>query len=389
MIQFPKNLETFLLDYLKREFYRGTRREVFIDRPFGEEDLRFFSKGASRLSDLFTTERSEIDRAYLKDPVLRAGYLLYFLPINFTKTRFVLEQIPASFWKKKNLRILDLGAGPGSAGLAVAETLRRKNPEAKAEWVLVDQNEPILKDASRLFEGFLEKGPRVKTVRSELRRFRPEGRFDLILLSHCLNEWGSGANAAKSEWVAGLLSRHLDEAGIAVLLEPALKRPTRDLMGIRDRLVETGHFTILAPCLHDRGCPMLEATSRDWCHFYVSWDEPDFLKRLDLLIGNENRFLKVAYLLLGNGSAWEGRIERSPHSFRVVSNRMATRGKTELVLCGPPGRVHLTRLDRERSEANASLDRVARGDLIKLPGQHFPGYEIDRKYRLGKNEKLL
>src|SRR5262249_43931147 len=94
MIQFPETLESFLLGYVKREFYRGTKRAAFAARPFGQEDLRFFAKGAAELSDLFTSERSKLQAGYLNQPQLRAAYLLYFLPINFAKTCYVLEQLP-------------------------------------------------------------------------------------------------------------------------------------------------------------------------------------------------------------------------------------------------------------------------------------------------------
>ena len=127
---------------------------------------------------------------------------------------------------------------------------------------------------------------------------------------------------------------------------------------------------------------MLAATRQDWCHFYLEWQEPEYLRRLDRLIKNDNRYLKVAYLLL----SWTGakRPKRIPaDEFRVVSNRMSGRGQTELVLCGTPGRVQLTRMDRDRSRSNEDLDRAQRGDLVKLEGASFPGFEVARKFRLG------
>jgi len=383
MIRFPKPLEDFLLPFLKREFYRGTRRASFAERPFGGEDLRFFAKGVAQLSELFTSDRANLQAGYLNQPQLRAAYLLYFLPINYAKTRYVLEKIPEKFWRRDKFRVLDLGCGPGSASLAFAGMLSEKNPGAELELVLVEQNANILKDAQRLLEAA---APGLKLqVRAFplwLHGFRFQGKYDLILMSHVLNELVQLSAQDRAEWLSPRLDEHLAEDGLVALLEPALRRPTRELMALRDHLVESGELGVLAPCLHDQVCPMLAATRGDWCHFYVDWEEPEYLRELDRLVKNDNRFLKVAYLLLGRKEAWQEARPQDRELFRVVSNRMQTRGKIEVVLCGAPGRLSLYRLDRERRAENRDLDEVHRGDLIRLQGWKGKGFKVAWTLRL-------
>lgn len=388
MIQFPRHYQTALLHYVKTSFYKGTKREAFIARPFGDPDLHFFSKGLSELSDLFTSERSELNSGYLNQPPLRAAYLLYFLPINFAKTRFVLEQLPQAFWRRKKFRVLDLGSGPGSASLAFLDALGEKNPEAEVELCLSDQNKKTLEDARQVLsweEGV--KRPALQTVVSDARRFRFQGQYDLVLMSHVLNEWVRDSATERAEWLMPRLLEHLAPQGLAVLTEPALKRPTRELMGLRDHLVEEGAFRVLAPCLHDEICPMLAATRNDWCHFYLSWDEPEYLQKLDRLVKNDNRFLKVAYLVVGRAEDFAKLPAANRRVFRVISNRMATRGKTECVLCGPAGRVQISRLDRDRSAENRTLDEMRRGDLVEM-ARELPGYEVSRQWRLSRKDAL-
>jgi ribosomal protein RSM22 (predicted rRNA methylase) len=151
------------------------------------------------------------------------------------------------------------------------------------------------------------------------------------------------------------------------------------LMALRDHLVESGEFTVLAPCLHDQRCPMLAATLQDWCHFYVEWREPAFLQNLDRMVKNDNRFVKVAYLLLAHSKAYADK--RKASIYRVVSNRMATRGKTEVVLCGEGGRMNVTRLDRDRTVVNIGIDDVRRGDLVELTDYKCKGFEVTRQIR--------
>jgi len=389
----PEKLEQELLRYLKEEFYRGTRRANFIGRPFQDSDLQFFAKGVSELSRLFTTERDKIDSGYLNRPALRAGYLLYFLPINFAKTHYVLKKMPAAFWKRPKLRVLDLGSGPGTASLALIEELAEKNPKAQLELTLVDQSENALKDAEHLLrfwwrQRFPDRAFKFKKIKSDLSRLRWEGSYDLILMSHCLNELRQGSALDRSEWLLEKIPGHLEADGVLLITEPALKRPTRELMALRDHMIASESFSVLAPCLHQSVCPMLKATSQDWCHFYGDWSEPEYLKVLDRIVKNDNRFLKVAYLILSPS-------EENPYSkpypaeqFRVVSNRMATRGKTELVLCGVLGRIKLSRLSKDTSPENQDLDDCRRGDLISVTGLKLEGFEVEKSWRLKKPDQV-
>lgn len=385
MIQFPTDLEAFLLAYVKREFYRGTRRAAFAERPFIEEDLRFFAKGVSELSDLFTSERAELKAGYLNRPELRAAYLLYFLPINYAKGVEVLSRLPGEFWRRDSYRVIDLGCGPGSVSLAFAQLLLERNPGAKLELTLVEQNPAILQDAQNLLR-FRSPKAELKPIKSWLNAFRFAGEYDLILMSHVLNELVQLGAQERAEWLIPHLQRHLAKSGLLAILEPALKRPTRELMALRDHLLEGGELSVLAPCLHDQRCPMLAATLQDWCHFYVDWREPDYLQKLDKMVKNDNRFLKVAYLIAARSEAFAS--NRKEKLYRVVSNRMATRGKTEAVLCGPGGRMTLTRLDKERSEQNRGIDELRRGDLVEIPDYRGKGFEVSRKIRADKKFRV-
>ncbi|HKX12619.1 MAG TPA: small ribosomal subunit Rsm22 family protein [bacterium] len=381
MIQFPKDLENFLLAYVKREFYRGTRRAAFAERPFIDEDLRFFSKGVGELSELFTSERAELKAGYLNRPELRAAYLLYFLPINFAKGLDVLGRLPEEFWRRDSYRVIDLGCGPGSVSLAFAELLLQKNPRAKVEFTLVEQNPAVLQDAQNFLRFRLPQA-QIKPIKAWLHAFHFNGEYDLILMSHVLNELTKLGAQQRAEWLLPNLQRHLADQGLLAILEPALKRPTRELMALRDHLLESGGFTVLAPCLHDQRCPMLAATLQDWCHFYVDWKEPEYLQKLDKMVKNDNRFVKVAYLILAQAEAFAS--NRREKLYRVVSNRMATRGKTEAVLCGQGGRMTLTRLDKERTESNRGIDDIRRGDLVEIKDYRGKGFEVTRQIRADK-----
>jgi hypothetical protein len=150
------------------------------------------------------------------------------------------------------------------------------------------------------------------------------------------------------------------------VMEPALQETTRDLMQVRDDLLARGSGVVLAPCLHQEACPMLAANKRDWCHTYLEWERPAWIEKIDRLAGIRKDYLKCSYLILGKGEI----LGSSHDTWRVVSGHLNSRGKSELLLCGPgglPGLFRTTRLDRDRSEANRVFDEVQRGDLIQMP----------------------
>lgn len=392
IMKFPAALEQILLRYLKTSFYQGTKRARFIEKEFSEADLKFFAKGAVELSRLFTVSRQELKTGYLNRPPLRAGYLLYFLPLNFAKNLGVLSQLPQAYWQRKSFRVLDLGAGPGSASLAFLTRLHTYCPQAKVELHLVDQQEKGLADARQLISEYAKIGlPQAKihlhTHPQHFSRYQPQGSFDLILISHALNEWVRKNALERAEWLAPLLNQHLAETGVFVITEPALKRPTRELMALRDHLVAHTELSMLAPCRHDQPCPMLAATKQDWCHFYFDWGEPEFLQKVDRWLKNDNRFLKASFLLMAKEEFYP-RSQDFNSTYRMISNRMATKGKTEVVLCGSPGRIRVTRLDKDRSRVNSDLDQLRRGDLVQLSGKKWQDYEMDRRLRLGRQDSL-
>jgi hypothetical protein len=228
-------------------------------------------------------------------------------------------------------RVLDLGAGTGAAGQAVAECL----PGVEVV--------PVDKVAAT-------RGVIVADLRREVRPPGLVGDFDLIVAAHLLNELAATATVAQRAALVFAWARELlAEGGHILLIEPALRETGRDLLGVRDRLVEAGFF-VVAPCFWQGPCPAL-VRDRDWCHDAAPWPgESVGLSRADF-----------AYLLLSRGRE-DG--VRDKRVFRVVSDRLVEKGRLRVFGCGPAGRHPLVRLNRDESGANADFDRVERGDVI-------------------------
>lgn len=405
MNQFPPELEKIIHTYLKQTYLAG-RFESKKATSFNDQDIRFFSKGTARLSEAFTSERGSLSKNYFNDPVLRSGYLFYFLPVNILKTASVLNELHPSELTTGKIRVLDLGSGPGTSTLGTmayyAELLQsRKIKDAWLDFTLVDQNFSVLKDAKNLHDAYKNelkiKGfdsmisvKNYDLTRGGLKRFLRGFRFHLIIVSNLLNEWNDVKN--KVAFIQSLMEEQLEKNGKLIIIEPALQKTSRDLQLVRDEILalnsERSERHVWAPCLHQQKCPLNAVNQRDWCHFYLPWRAPTFIEKADRLLGLNKQWLNCSYLILSKKPREAQKIIPNPqNSWRVISNPLPSKGKRELILCGPPGRYHLNRQDKDRSRLNLAMDEMRRGDLVEVDVKR-DGFDVDGAYRLSKEDKV-
>jgi hypothetical protein len=182
----------------------------------------------------------------------------------------------------------------------------------------------------------------------------------------------------RADLVAGWCRELLEEGGLCIVIEPALRPIARELLSVRDRLVASG-FEIVAPCLWQGPCPAL-ARGRDWCHDSGAMVVPG-RSRVDF------SYLVVRQRREGVSGVAAGRegAAGDPSLYRVVSNRLADKGRLRLVGCGPSGRHTLMRLERDRSEANAAFGDADRGDVIRVEDAADAGDAGETVVRIGRS----
>jgi ribosomal protein RSM22 (predicted rRNA methylase) len=302
--------------------------------------------------------RALVGSPYLADPALRAEYEADIAP----RTRAALARILGELGPRLRAgqpvrRVLDLGAGTGAAGQAVKQALASPSGPVTAEGRGVPgELEVVSVDRVAAMPGVI-----VSDLRSARRPPGVEGRFDLIVAAHLLNELAVSLSVAELAALVFFWGRELlAPGGHIVLVEPALKQTSRQLLAVRDRLVGAGFF-VVAPCFWQGPCPALER-ERDWCHAAAAWslgDPAEAARR-----AGRSR-VDYSYLVLGWAPGASDRdVVRDRRLFRVVSDPMVEKGRLRLFGCGPAGRLPLVRLDRDRSEANRGFDEAERGDVI-------------------------
>jgi SAM-dependent methyltransferase len=328
----------------RRHFKRPEGPPVLSPR-----EVRDVGAGVRTLSLGLTRDRTLAGGRYMDDPRLLGAYLLFYWPVSYAQARSVLGEL-----ERRPRTVLDLGSGPGpmafaalDAGAAEVTAADRSAPAlALARSLAAEAEEPL---ATRSWNGG-----------SEL----PEGMFDAITLGHVLNELGQGSPAIGTR--ATLVERaaaRLRPGGSVVVLEPALRETSRDLLAVRDVLVERG-FAIRAPCLWQGPCPA-RIKPTDWCHAERSWAPPPVLDALAHAAGLHKESLKMSYLVVApKGEAWPtlpgGRL------FRIVSEPLEGKGRQRYMGCGPEGRMGLALQSKHATESNAAFFRLHRGDVISI-----------------------
>jgi hypothetical protein len=280
------------------------------------------------------------------------------------------------------LRVLDLGAGLGATTWGLARALRAAGSLRPIDATWVDSDDQALELGLSVLrarsnrEGDVEL--KVRTRPGSAMATPGLGRFDVVLVGQVLSELDvSSEDDLRTErhvdWLQSLLEDRVEEGGVLVVIEPALRDRARHLHRVRDGLAAAG-LTIFAPCLHAAPCPAL-AKETDWCHEDLAVDLPDWLVPVARSAGLRHEGLTFSYLVLRRGGRRMVDAISGPSTgsarLRIVSDEIRSKGKREVFVCGelpgPSGlvasRARLMRLDRDENAGNSAWAALGRGDV--------------------------
>jgi SAM-dependent methyltransferase len=332
------------------------------------------------LSELYTRGRHAIHLA--GGP--RAARVRFFLPRDLPKIEGPLSFLSAHglLPRERTWSVVDLGAGYGATTLGLARLCKRLDLADTLRVRAIDDDPQALDVLDALAKetrggllasecAAIELEPMVGSVAVPDPSILVKGR-DLALAGFVMNElFTSSPTSARpiddpdrldvlERWLARITASLAPE-GAFVLLDPALREPTRVLQTLRDRLAARGALDVAFPCPHRAPCPLL-ARERDWCHAELPIALPEPLAALAREAGLRFEGLSYATLALRNAAP------RAPRArdATIVGGPIASKGKVELHLCHD-GR--LTRLDWMSRDGDppATLHRGARATMDREP----------------------
>ncbi len=317
------------------------------------------SAGVAELSRSYNQHQ----RAPALTPAVHGARLGFFFPRDVPKSAAAIQEL-LEHLPDRPLRILDLGCGLGATSVGVILALRERGRRHPIDVLAIDMDPTALALIPPLFAHLPH--CTVRTSTGDATTANEPGPWDLILLGQVLCEvdpWILGDERSKrlATWIRSL-DQTLAPDGSLVIVEPALKTPTRQLHALRDELVHQ-ELIPFAPCLHRNACPMLQRDN-DWCHEHRPIDLPTWLEPIARAAGLRWEGLTFSYLILRKDRATRtGRV-------RVVSEPLVSKGRLDFIFCGqfPSGgdAKKIGRLDRHRSPENAHWDTLRRGDVLAI-----------------------
>jgi ribosomal protein RSM22 (predicted rRNA methylase) len=292
---------------------------------------------AARISETFrggggsTAIRTEADAL---------AYALARMPATYaavTASLNALCQVRPDFTPK---RLLDIGAGPGTATWAAAETF-----SSLADFMSIDANTALRALALDLFD----KSSRLSTLQytqGEARAvLKNTGPADLVVASYLLGEMGDTERAG----LAGLMWARTSDT--LLIVEPGTPAGYARIIELRRQLIELGAH-VAAPCPHDGECPLI---APDWCHFTQRLRRSRAhrqLKGAELAFEDE----KFAYVALTRAA-----VARGPA--RVLAQPDVNKVEVTAKLCTSGGLV-VAKVPRRAKEDYARARRWRWGDAV-------------------------
>jgi len=379
-----KDLEQFLESELKDHGWVPEEETLtskrFLTRsvlPHLERLLKVFNRVEADTVDRYWKTGSHPDH-------LRLAYVLGFFPSNSVRVSGVFAELYRYGFRfptpaKGALKAIDLGSGPGSVttGATFAQKVFPDLFPETVSWALIEQDRKILhwseKFLTNLFnrDGLSSWSTRLfhRTL-DDSKTFLPPTapKFHLWCQSFFSNEL-TQTPAEIAEKLLLTWEKHLEDEGLVVLVEPALKAESRRLLEIRKELIRisaerNSPFQILLPCLGHQACGAL-ANEQDWCHEEVTWWRPQFYQRMDELGGMDRKILPFSYLVAARTRKTVAEYlpevgkTKGPH-YRLVSPPHKEGKDLEFFVCGQTGKQKA----RFRPEDNFERDAIKRGVVL-------------------------
>ncbi len=299
---------------------------------------------AERISSLYREGAGS--STAIRDQTDALAYAITRSPATYGAVRNALTRLQERAPSFAPQSALDLGSGTGAASWAIAEAF----PQI-ASITQADRNQPLLK-LNRAFAQHASSAAlrNATQLSTDLIKNLPENPADLVVLSYVMAELppDQAQSLAVAAW--SLCS------GALVLVEPGTPAGFGQILGARFILGGGGGAHILAPCPHQRACPLL---APDWCHFAQRIErsrDHRILKSADVPWEDE----KFSYLIAVRDPYFAPAAES-----RILARPQKSRTGITVKLCQPDGAANLVTISRRDKPGYIRAKKSEWGDEIE------------------------
>lgn len=296
--------------------------------------------------------QSLIGQDYFKDPQLLGAYLLYDWVLHYQQGLSLIGELPEA-----PKRVLDMCSGAAPFAFAALR-------HGASEVIATDQNAAALQLGAEVCGRY----GLPLTVRQWncLRQSMPiEGKFDLIILGHCLEDLFpptiKGWMEAQNRFLKKMMER-LTPEGHLLIVDSSQIEPNRRILLLRDKMVQDG-IPVQAPCVWRGECPALKANSQ--CYAQRELEKPRLIKDIQRSAAINLNSLKMSYIIFRNpASGWPD--IGDARLYRVISPPIDTFSGKRFYLCGTDGKKQLGSHLKEHPIASRAFEYLKRGELIAI-----------------------
>ncbi len=257
----------------------------------------------------FNERRETLPKRYFDDKKYLDAYLAgYFLP-NTQRVYSILTAPDMELYFRKimqqqQIRVLDFGAGPlsGTAGFLFAfnywhHKLRFTRPKNVEVYAVEHVDGAVARGKSILTSSV--------NIALDVTHFTslakvPE-KVDLVLAINVLNEMLPKHHLK----TASDLQQSLRDGGVVLIVEPGQSTHAKNLSILRNQMIASPSwpgFHVVAPCQHEKPCPLSLAERRDWCWHSVNWRRPPLTESVDFHTGLDHSQLNYSYFVFASGA---------------------------------------------------------------------------------------
>jgi ribosomal protein RSM22 (predicted rRNA methylase) len=286
-----------------------------IDDALAGTTAASLTRNVERLIDTYRSGTTPLTPILASaDDVL--AYAAYRMPATYAVAGAALRQLHLGVPDLEPRTLIDFGAGTGAASWAACDVW-----PSLSNVTLLEQSAAAIGVGSRIMRhcssavlrGATWRQWRLSTIEADAEK------ADVATAAYVLGE------LTEQQQVV-LVTLLMQSAPTVVVMEPGTPAGYARIIRARTALVDGG-FTIVAPCPHEFGCPML--ARGDWCHFAVRLDRSHLhrsVKAGELSYEDE----KYSYV-----AATRGPVHRP--AARILRHPQLRKGLVSLELCTASG----------------------------------------------------
>ena len=298
------------------------------------------SDAAARATIISRTYRDGGGSGAIRSEADALAYALARMPATYAAVTASLNALGGATPDFAPKSLLDVGAGPGTASWAAAETF-----SSLAAFTLFDANGALrtlaldLAGASARLRGMAYR-------RSEARAaLAGADAADLVVATYMIGEISESERTTLAELMWAKTSDTL------LVVEPGTPAGYARILGLRAHLIAAGAH-VAAPCPHDGKCPL---TAPDWCHFTQRLPRSQAHRQIKgaELAYEDERFAYVALT----------RAPPAQRPARVLAQPEVSKVEVTAKLCTPAG-LAITKVPRRAKAGFARARRWRWGDAV-------------------------